>query len=288
MSIPEPCSQFPHVGIRIFVDVPGGRGWQAARCPFGRLQEELVTCTDQDPQHWTAVPVNGGSYIVEDGNGNCLGVKGGSTALGAPVEFGGCNPGPGQAAQEWTPLGAVPGDVNGSYQLVNANDGLCLGIFTGATAVGSLAVQWTCQASSPNQQWFGPWIFGTVTNQGFAQCMGVAGGATSVGAEIVTFACLNHPDQAWERDQLTGRIQDSLDGLCLSASTAAGNQLVTQQTCTGAAGESWEFEDFVGGEAELVNVFTGMCVTAPAAGQQLQTQMCSHIGTNQRWAFAVS
>jgi hypothetical protein len=147
-------------------DCLGGGGPGFSANPQDTIQEELVTCTDQDPQHWTAVPEAGGTYILEDGNGNCLGVKGASSGLGVPVEFEGCDPGPAQSAQEWTPLGATPENVNGSYQLVNANDGLCLGIFNAATALGSLAVQWTCQASEPNQQWFGPWIFGTVVNQG--------------------------------------------------------------------------------------------------------------------------
>ena len=78
-----------------------------------------------------------GHYQVSDGYGLCLGVRDASTAAGAAVEQEART---GSAAQQWIPGGATASDPDFSYELVNANSGLCLGIWYAATNAGATAV----------------------------------------------------------------------------------------------------------------------------------------------------
>jgi hypothetical protein len=78
--------------------------------PQDPLQEEIYPCTTV--QEWVPEPLSGqynptGAYKVVDGNGSCLGVKGGSLADGAPVEWEPCGSGDAQACGDFYALSAV-------------------------------------------------------------------------------------------------------------------------------------------------------------------------------------
>ena len=105
------------------------------------------SCAGTPDEGWTAVSLPSGRYQISNGLGLCLGVLGGSTAQGAAVVQWGCN---GSPDQQWIPGGATAADSDFSYQLVNANSRLCLGILGASASQGAVSVQWPCN-SSPDQ-----------------------------------------------------------------------------------------------------------------------------------------
>jgi hypothetical protein len=104
-------------------------------------------------------------------------------------------------------LSAIPaaGSSTATFEIVNWNSGLCLGIAGGGVDVQ--AVQFTCNGN-PDQQWhwgnpnsaFPAWFqLVNGTNVAGGVCLGVAGGSVNSDAAIVGWHCLgsNHPDQYW-------------------------------------------------------------------------------------------
>jgi hypothetical protein len=274
--------------------------------PQDPIQEELESCASQLGEEWTATPLNFGSglahsgaYQLKDGNGFCLGVQGGSTVNGAPVERETCTTTT-SAAQAWQPMNALPGDPNRSYELINPISGKCLGIFRAATAVGSLGVIWTCN-TSPDQRWNGIWFFGTLVNVATSQCMGVNGGSSSLGAQILGWSCQNAVNQAWELDATLNapRLQNSGDALCLDSqdnNPAAGTPLVQWDCIASEVGQPWQFQPVPGtqGEGQLVDEAEPgpMCVAQLGANAQLRQEPCNNTNPTsspeQLWTFTSS
>jgi hypothetical protein len=274
--------------------------------PQDPSQEELESCASQLGEEWTAAPLNFGSnqphsgaYSLQDGNGHCLGVKGGSTVNGAPVESETCVSN--SAAQSWQPMNALPGDPNRSYELINPNSGKCLGIFRAATTVGSLGVIWTCN-TSPDQRWNGIWFFGTLVNVATSQCMGVSGGSTAPGEAILGWDCQNAVNQAWELDATLNapRLQNSGDALCLDSednSILAGAPLVQWYCIAAEVGQPWQYQAVPGTtEGQLVDEAEAgsgaMCVAQLSSRSQLVQEPCNTtdpLGSpDQLWTFTSS
>lgn len=266
-------------------------------------QEELESCASQLGEEWTATPLNyssslphSGAYSLQDGNGQCLGVQGGSTVNGAPVERQTCVTN--SAAQAWQPMNALPGDPNRSYELINPISGKCLGIFRAATAVGSLGVIWTCN-TSPDQRWNGIWFFGTLVNVATNQCMGVNGGSTSLGAQILGWSCQNAVNQAWELDatMTAPRLQNSGDALCLDSQDnypAAGTPLVQWNCMSTEIGQPWQYQQVTSTQGQLVDEAEPgpMCVAQLSTFAQLVQEPCNLtnplLSPNQLWTFSPS
>jgi len=265
--------------------------------PQDPVQEEIDPCTT--PQKWVPEPLSAqapptGAYKVVDSNGNCLGVRGGSLADGAPVEWEPC--GLSGDAQAWMPLNAMPADQNHSYELVNVNSGKCLGIFRAATAPGSLAVQWACQPSAANQRWNGDWFFGLPTNPASGQCVGIYAASTTPGSQVVNSSCFNTVNQMWQIDSTDLSWRNSSDGMCLSvdqASTGAYAILV-QEPCTGALDQKWAYKAYTLTEGTYVNYNSGMCLTELAVNTDLVQAPCAVTGVfstpipGQLWAWSQS
>jgi Ricin-type beta-trefoil lectin domain-like len=265
--------------------------------PQDPIQEVLEPCAPQLGEEWTATPLSWGSsqphsgaYQLKDGNGFCLGVRGGSTTDGAPVEREGCT---GSAAQSWQPMNALSGDPNRSYELINPNSGKCLGIFRAATTVGSLGVIWDCN-TSPDQRWNGIWFFGTLVNVASGQCMGVYGASTSLGAAVVGWGCQSSANQAWELDPIAPRLQNSSDAMCLDSqdnSTAAGTPLVQWEciSTSGEVGQPWQYQPVTSTEGQLVDEDEPgpMCLTQLSPNTQLVQEQCN-TSPNQLWTFNTS
>jgi Ricin-type beta-trefoil lectin domain-like len=88
-----------------------------------------------------------------------------------------------------------------SFEVVNYNSGLCLGI--SGDKNDQPAVQFTCNGNA-DQQWH--WGSQNASYSGWYQlvngngsCLGVSGGSLSEGASVVGFSCLGstHYDQYW-------------------------------------------------------------------------------------------
>ncbi|BCY09922.1 RICIN domain-containing protein [Actinoplanes sp. L3-i22] len=58
--------------------------------------------------------------------------------------------GAGNTDQQWTLLAT---DVYNVYKLLNRHSGKCLAIGNAATAGGEQAIEWTCEANHPEQEW---------------------------------------------------------------------------------------------------------------------------------------
>ncbi|KAF7294644.1 Glycoside hydrolase/deacetylase [Mycena indigotica] len=93
-------------------------------------------------QQWTQ---NGGTLLVH-GN-KCLDVTDGNTSNGAKLQIWACNPGQGNAAQQWTVSAARAISWNGRNKCVDLTDG--------RTTTGNRIQTWDCSPSSPgaNQIW---------------------------------------------------------------------------------------------------------------------------------------
>jgi hypothetical protein len=94
--------------------------------------------------------------------------------------------------------------TSSSFQIINWNSGLCLGIYQGEH--DAPALQWGCNGN-PDQSWHwgSPDFPGSAWYQlinGDGQCLGVAGASTSEGARVVGWKCLGptHEDQYWMPD----------------------------------------------------------------------------------------
>jgi hypothetical protein len=115
-------------------------------------------------------------------------------------------------------LSALPaaGSATTSFQIVNYNSGLCLGVQGGG--VDAAAVQYNCNGH-PDQQWH--WGAENSNNPGWFQlvnasnvaggvCLGVQGGSTALSAAIVGWHCLgsNNTDQYWQNipDTCSGAV----------------------------------------------------------------------------------
>jgi Ricin-type beta-trefoil lectin domain-like len=95
----------------------------------------------------------GGAINMYSANSNlCLGVSGGSITQGAPIVQWDCNNHPDQAWYwAWTETTTSSGWP--TFNAVNWDSGMCLGITGGSTQVGAYAVQWGCNGSG-DQEWY--------------------------------------------------------------------------------------------------------------------------------------
>ena len=96
----------------------------------------IWNCTTHPDQtwHWGAYfPYQYNYRQLINGNGQCLGVQGGSTAQGARVVAWTCN---GHEDQYWF-YNSTP-----DYTVSNYSSGMVLGVYGGSTANGAAVVQW--------------------------------------------------------------------------------------------------------------------------------------------------
>jgi hypothetical protein len=89
-----------------------------------------------------------------------------------------------------------------NWNLSPSGGPLCLGITGGDS--NAPAVQWTCDAGHPDQEWYEGAEYGTTgfyqlkNATGSGQCLGVAAASTAEGAQVVGWDCLpSHLDQYW-------------------------------------------------------------------------------------------
>jgi len=108
-------------------------------------------CNGSPDQSWTLGSEYSDSayFQIVNGDGQCLGVLGGSTGEGASV-YGWTCLGPSHPDQYWTLLGS---GTSGYSYLLNLNSGLVLGVLGNSTAQGASVVQWANQNTPNNQLW---------------------------------------------------------------------------------------------------------------------------------------
>ncbi len=258
--------------------------------PQDPSQEQLEPCTGLPGETWTASPLTTSDYRLTDGNGKCLGARGGNPADGTPVEAEQCTTptSPGLVTpQEWRPLKALPAAPYHQYELINVLTGKCLGIYGAGTTVGSLAVIWKCDDSASNQRWNGVWFFGTVVSPLNGQCMGVYSASVMVGAAIVGWTCQNDLNQAWQLDS-GGRLENSATGLCMgpAGNSPAIGALMVQEGCYQPLANNWFYSAYTATEGWLVAP-SGYCLTDQGSDQQLVQAPCN-FSTARLWTINVS
>lgn len=129
------------------------------------------------------VPGSGGTTIVGNHSGLCLGVTGNSTALKATADIGTCN---GNGTQNWT--------VSSSGTIVDGS-GLCLSVTGGSTTPKATADVYTCNGSVSEK-----WTVnsgGTIVGNNSGLCLSVTGGSTSPGATADIFTCNGSASESW-------------------------------------------------------------------------------------------
>jgi hypothetical protein len=107
------------------------------------------TCNGRYDQGW-GFPESGGYYHMENLNGRCLGIQGGSKAQGAHAIQWRCE---NVANQEWKAHIVINDPASPIYELQNRGSGRCLTVSGGSTRPGAYVIQWSCVHNS-DQWWF--------------------------------------------------------------------------------------------------------------------------------------
>jgi hypothetical protein len=108
------------------------------------------TCNNSANQTWRrgAEYGNSGYYQVVNGDNQCLGIRGGSTAAGAQVVGWNCLPG------HWDQYWSVPGlTCNGSYPIVNLKSAEVADVSGNSKSNGADVIEWSYQKTCNNQFW---------------------------------------------------------------------------------------------------------------------------------------
>jgi Ricin-type beta-trefoil lectin domain-like len=98
--------------------------------------------------HWGAEYGNSGYYQLANGDNQCLGILGGSTAVGAQVVGWSCLPG--HRDQYWYMPGLT---CNGDYPIANLKSGQVVGVSGNSRSNGANVIQWPYQKKCNNQFW---------------------------------------------------------------------------------------------------------------------------------------
>jgi hypothetical protein len=94
---------------------------------------------------WDAVNTSGNNYeLIDELNGQCLSIAGGSGADGATVFVFTCA---GTADQIFTLVPATSTLFAGAYQFVSLNSGKCVAVGGARKDAGAWVIQWTCAQS---------------------------------------------------------------------------------------------------------------------------------------------
>jgi ricin-type beta-trefoil lectin protein len=112
-------------------------------------QAGIWKCTGNPDQTWHWGAGSGGYNQLINGNGQCLGVAGGSTAVGARLVGWTCN---GHPDQYWAEAVPVCNYV-WMWAVVNKNSHQVMGVQGGNEENGAPVVQWNFQNTFNNQYW---------------------------------------------------------------------------------------------------------------------------------------
>jgi hypothetical protein len=110
------------------------------------------TCNAAANQGWKTGSCNSAGWCqIVNGDGECLGIAGGSASEGAQVVGWTCL-GTGHPDQYW---GGIPINANWDFAFENYHSRMVLGVAGGSTAQGAAVVQWPF-TNAPNQWWYCP------------------------------------------------------------------------------------------------------------------------------------
>ena len=135
------------------VIVNGGYRWVNANSnlclaydPESRGAARQEACDNGDNTiFWDTVNTSGNSYeLIDEHNGQCLSIAGGSGADGAAAFVFTCA---GTADQIFTLVPATSTLFAGAYELVNVNSGKCVAVGGARMNKGAWVIQWTCAQS---------------------------------------------------------------------------------------------------------------------------------------------
>jgi hypothetical protein len=116
------------------------------------------TCNNSKNQTWTEQHTAQIPQPIKNGNGDCLGVAGGSTSEGAHVVAWTCQSG--ALNQLWTTGTGNECNINNDHYwtIQNYETGLVLGVSGASTKEGADVVMWSLQKSPScnNQYWYWP------------------------------------------------------------------------------------------------------------------------------------
>jgi hypothetical protein len=111
----------------------------------GAARQESCATNDDFTVFWDAVNTSGNNYeLINEHNGQCLSISGGSSADGAAAFVFTCA---GTADQIFTLVPATSTIFAGAYELMNVNSGKCVAVGGARTNKGAWVIQWTCDPS---------------------------------------------------------------------------------------------------------------------------------------------
>ena len=133
-------SKYNRLALEVFEagTANGARIVQSTWTGAGNQKWALPLATVSNGGATTAGPASGAILTLKGAQaGNCIGVKGASTAAGAALQSQGCS---GATFQQWK---AVK-DAAGDYELINVGSGQCIDLPGAAATPGTALQQWNC------------------------------------------------------------------------------------------------------------------------------------------------
>jgi Ricin-type beta-trefoil lectin domain len=113
--------------------------------PESRGAARQEGCDNDNTIFWDTVNTSGNNYeLIDEHNGQCLSISGGSGANGAAAFVFTCA---GTADQIFTLVPATSTVFAGAYQLVNVNSGKCVAVGGAQKNKGAWVIQWACAQS---------------------------------------------------------------------------------------------------------------------------------------------
>ncbi|MFI9811237.1 RICIN domain-containing protein [Saccharothrix variisporea] len=140
------------------------------------------------------------------------------------------------------PAAAHAEAVTGWVYVVNTATRKCLAIPDGTTAVGTKAVQWTCNGRN-EQKWLITGTGRSTLRYGVNSnlCLAIPGGTTEPFVEPIIWTCSTNTDQLWYGfDGQDTLIRNAASGLYLDG-VGSGTSMVVQYSFIGDDHQKWYF-----------------------------------------------
>jgi hypothetical protein len=113
--------------------------------PEARGAARQEGCDNDNTVFWDTVNTSGNNYeLIDEHNGQCLSISGGSGANGAAAFVFTCA---GTADQIFTLVPATSTVFAGAYELMNVNSGKCVSVGGAKVDKGAWVIQWSCAQS---------------------------------------------------------------------------------------------------------------------------------------------
>jgi hypothetical protein len=183
------------------------------------------------------------------------------------------------------------GDASGALSFTpQLTAQLSIGSFTGgATATSSISTRYLYPVSGIDGA---DWNY--IVRAGTTWCFDVSGYGSTDGSPLIAYGCKNNTDTNQDFRFLDadgdgyGDIQPRHAGnlrIAAAASTASGSAVDMRTAVSGSAAQQWQPQLVAAGTYQLVNRYSGLCLSLPATSTGVTTQVTCSGGADQKFTL---